>query len=268
MVNYAQIQRHIDRGRQHAARALGPPHDAYRLVPTSAGDFPTGWSKISTRVPLFKRRFQAEAKIDTGIRNTSLWYEIVADMGPYLLGDVFVLVDPPVQPGVSYGAGATSVPGTVELNACALAWHAPVSKSIGGRVDRLAGIYRPASQPAALADTTPYWKSTHDNDLPLVLASGVYQFGAAGSGQASLLPVGISAAHRRGESLFAPSVPGMVKPTHWFFYIPPLPGYLPREGDALVTLDDARYVVVSPYEQLTGVVGYQVLCDRKISQAA
>ena len=41
---------------------------------------------------------------------------------------------------------------------------------------------------------------------------------------------------------------------------------LPREGDALIDQNGTRYVVVSPYEQLAGVVGYQLLCDRKVAQ--
>lgn len=268
MVNYARIAEHIDRGRGIAAKKLGPPFDAYRLDPTSNGDFPSGWLKVAARFPLYRRRLTAEAKIETGIRNTTLWYEIVANMDPFRLGDVFVQVDPPFVAGVSYGAGATSMPGTVELNAMALAWHPPVNKSVGARLDRLAAIYRPANQAAAMGDGSLYWKQTLDHDQPLVLGSGTFGLGTAGSGQGSLVPIGLSSAHRRGDAILGPGVPGMVKPSHWFVYLPPLPRYVPREGDAIVTLDDARYVVTSPFEQLAGVVGYQLLCDRKIAQAA
>jgi hypothetical protein len=167
--------------------------------------------------------------------------------------------------GVSYGAGATSIAGTQELNGICLAWHPPVDKAIGARLDRLVQIFRPSTQPVTQTDTSAFFETTLDNDQPLVLAGGSFAFGAAGAGTASLVPAGIGSGIRRGEAIFGPGVPGMVKGTHWFFYLPPLPGYLPREGDAIVDENGARYLVISPYEQFTGVVGFQLLCDRKIA---
>ena len=266
MVNYARVQEHIDRGKGIAARKLGPPYNAFRIIGSSAGDFPGGWSKVASNFPLFYRKLVGESKILTGLKNTTQWIDIVADMDPFVLGDIFLLNDPAYVPGVSYGAGATSIPGTIELNGMCLAWHPPVNKAIGGTINRLVSIYRPAVAPATQNDGSTYWESTHDNDQPLVLAGGSFAFGSAGAGGASLVPAGIGSAHRRGEAIFGPGVPGMLKPTHWFFYVPPLPGYLPREGDAIIDQNGARYVVVSPYEQLAGVVGYQLLCDRKVAQ--
>ena len=60
----------------------------------------------------------------------------------------------------------------------------------------------------------------------------------------------------------------MQKEMHWFFYLPPLPGYLPREGDAIIDMDGARYLVENPYEQLSGAVGNQMIVDRQIAQAS
>lgn len=265
MVNYARIQEHIDRGKGIAAKRLGPPYNAYRVISSSSGSFPGGWSRVATNYPLFSRKFVGEGKILTGLKNTSQWIDIVADMDPFVLGDIFVLADPSYVPGVSYGPGATSIPGTIELNGIALAWHPPVNNAIGARLDRLVTIWRPAMAPAAQGDGSDYWKSTHDNDQGLVLGGGQFAFGTAGAGVASLVPAGIGSAHRRGEAIFGPGVPGMMKGTHWFFYLPPLPGYLPREGDAIIDQNGSRYVVVSPYEQLAGVVGFQLLCDRKVA---
>ncbi len=188
-------------------------------------------------------------------------------MEPFVVGDVFLLIDPDYVPGVSYGAGATSIPGTIEITAMCLAYHPPVAKAIGGGCDRLVRIYRPSTAPATQGDGSGAWKPTLDNDLPLKLLAGGYSFGAAGSGAASLVPAGVSSAHRRGDAIFGPGVPGMPKPASWFLYVPPLPGYLPREGDAIVDQNGVRYVVLSPYEQLTGCTGFQLLCDRKIAQA-
>lgn len=267
MVNYARIQHHIDRGKGIASQKLGPPFQAYRVISASAGDFPGGWSQVSANFPLFTRRFSgADTKSASGLKGTTLWYDLVGNMEPFLLGDVFLLNDPPYVPGVSYGAGATSIPGTIELTGYCLAYHPPVAKAIGAHLDRKVTIFRPAVEPAAQPDGSQYWESTHDNDQPLKLVAGQFGFGAAGSGGASLVPAGIASAHKRGDALFGPGVPGMTKTAHWFFYIPPLPGYLPREGDAIVDQNGARYVVISPYEQLTGCTGFQLLCDRKIAQ--
>lgn len=264
MVHYGNIARHIDKGLGKAAKKLGQPFDAFRVTDTSAGNFPDGWSLVSTNFSLFRRRI-SDSALEVGMAKATLWFNIIGNMGPFLLGDVFVQNDPDYVPGLYYGAGATSVPGTKEMNAMALAWHAPIDKRIGARIDRRMQIYRPASGPATQADGSKYWKQTHDNDRPLILTAGTFAFGANGT-PASWIPAGQSAVHRQSERLFEPNVPGMLKPSKWFFYVPPLPGYVAREGDALIDEDGARYVVTSPYEQQTGVVGNQLVCDRKISQ--
>jgi hypothetical protein len=269
MANYGSIQRHIDKGRGIAAKHLGPPFLAYRVGPTSSGDFPGGWiSPISgATFPLFRRRM-GDSDIEVSMRGTTVWYTIIADMTDFLLGDVFVQDDPPYKPGVSYGAGATILPATDEINAMALAWHPPVNKSVGARLDHLMTIYRPSNIPAVMPDNRQYWKSTFDNDLPLVLSNGTYSFGTPGIDNASRVPVGVMSHPRKGENLFDPRIPGVekVRPGHWFIYVPPLPGYLPREGDALVSAGNARYTVTTAFEQRAGVVGYQLICDRKIAQ--
>lgn len=269
MVDYALIQERIDRGKGKAALRLGPPFHAYRCDSAAAGDFPGGWTALlaGATFPLFRRRIP-DAKLELGLKNVALLYDIIANMDPFVLGDVFVSADPPYNPGFSYGAGATSLPGTQEFNAMALAWHPPVNKAIGARLDRLVTIWRPAPSPATMGDSSLYWKSTHDNDQPLVLAAGQYTFGTAGTTNASLLPAGLSSQHRQSEKMFPPDVPGMIKPVKWFFYLPPTPGYLAREGDAIVDQNGARYVVLSPYEQETGVVGQQLVCDRTAAQTS
>jgi len=208
----------------------------------------------------------SEGKLELGAKGMAVFFDIVANMDPFLLGDILVQNDPPYVPGVSYGAGATSVPGTLELNAMALAWHGPVSKAVGARIDRRVTVWRPASAPATQGDGSKYWESTHDNDAPLVLANGQYGFGSDGAAPASLVPAGIAAQHRQSDRVFGPDVPGMLKPIKWFFYLPPLPGYMAREGDTIVDENGARYVVISPYEQQTGVVGQQLICDRTAAQ--
>ena len=266
MTNYSRIQRHIDHGKGRAARHIGQPFIGYRLTGASAGDFPSGWTQTVANVPIRRTRL-AESKLELGIKNVTLFYDIVADMGPFLVGDVFLQNDPAYVNGKSYGAGATSIVGAnIEFNALCLAWHPPENKAVGARLDRRVQIFRPASSPAAIAGYSgpTYWKSTHDNDLPLILSGGVYSFGTAGASGASFVPAGFASAVRQHDWLFQPGVPGMLKEAKWFVYLPPLPGYMPAEGDAIIDENSARYVVGVPYEQKTGVSGYQLSADRKI----
>lgn len=267
MTNYARVQKHIDNGKGKAAHHVGQPYVAFRIASWSQGDFPDGWALVSSCLSILRRRL-TEGKLETGIKNMTLFYDIIANMNKFVLGDVFLQTDGPFVPGKAYGAGATSIPGTIEFSAMCLAWHPPENKAVGARLDRRVKIYRPASSPALLASPNggaKYWKETHDNDVPLVLINGCYTFGPPGVDNASFVPAGFTSAVRKHDWVFEPGVPGMLKEAQWFVYVPPLPGYLPAEGDALIDENGARYVVVVPYEQKTGVVGYQLGCDRKIA---
>lgn len=266
MVNYASIARHIDKGRGIAAKHLAQPFAAYRIEGSSSGDFPGGWSLITANFPLFRRRYIAVGKIETGLARGALWYEIIANMAPYVLGDVFLQIDPDYVPGVSYGAGATLLYGTEQIEALSLAIHMPVGKSIGGRLDRRIKIYRPNAGPATLNDGSSFFKTTLDNDMPLVLTDGTYAFGPP-SAAASYIPGGFAAYDRQyGDELFGPAVPSMPKPSRYFVYVPPLPGYTPTEGDAVVAEDGSRYVCELAFYQESGVVGSQLVVHRQIRQ--
>lgn len=265
MVDYATIQAKIDRGKGKAGSKLGQPYDVYRLEPDSSRDFPVGWTKIASSFSVFPRRLKGESSIESAISNATLFYDLIADMTQFQLGDVFMMSDPPYDPGVSYGLGATKVAGD-QFNGFTFAWHPPVRKAIGGRCDRLCRIYRPGGKPAPLQDGNVYWRSFHQGDQPFVLIDGVMALGGPGE-LGSLVPCGFVSAYRPyGPKPFDPSPPGMLRPSHWFCYLPPLPGYTPREGDAIITQDDARYVVIEPFFQQAGVVGSQMMMDRTSAQ--
>lgn len=268
MVNYARIQHHIDKGLGIAARKLGQPFSAYRITPSSIGHFPDGWDLLGTNIPLFRRKI-TDKKLESALLSSgTLWYQIIGNMEPYLLGDIFVQTDPAYVAGVSYGAGATVLPGTVQFNALALAWHAPVAEPAGARIDRRGIIYRPSMIPAPLADGSAVWKTTNDNDTPLILTAGQYNWGQPGD-EGSYIPLGISSTHRvMGDVQFPPKIPGMTDAIRYYCYLPPLPGYEPTEGDAIITEDGARFLVVHPYNQEAGVVGSQLVVKRMISQVA
>jgi hypothetical protein len=202
----------------------------------------------------------------------TLWYELAIDCSPFWLGDVFIQTDPPFFPGVSYGDRATNIPGTIELNGFALAWHPPMRPPMGARIDHRCRIYRPTLTPVTYSDGTPLtpsqqWRTTHEFDTPLVLANGIFTWGVSG-GAASLVPCGFGTSDRqtRGEDM-APDPPGMLPVPRYYIYLPPLSGYTAAEGDAFITEDDARYTVIAPYTQSTGVVGHQLMVQRYISQS-
>ena len=267
MVDYARVEHLIDRGRGRAAHKLGQPFTAYRLETTSSGDFPNGWSTVCEWFPLY-RRVLPPGKLEISSKGVDIFYEIIADMEPFLIGDIFLQNDPPYEPGVSYGAGATFQPGTAEFNGMCFASHFPVGKNVGTRLNRRVSVYRPAGRPLLNeSDNSLYWASTHDNDQPLLLASGQFSLGAPGSGEAVLVPSQIAMWTRTGDATFGPNVPGTIRPVKYFCYLPPLPGYLAREGDAIIDENGTRYVVLSLLEQQSGVVGQYCIVDRKIAQA-
>jgi hypothetical protein len=263
-MNYALIQLKVDRGLSHAGKHLGEPFSCYRVEDTCNGDWPGGWTLLDTKYPIYRERVP-EPKLETALSKGALWYNIYGSMIPFNLGDVFLCTDPPYSPGLSYGAEATILPNTPEINAFALAWHMPARIPTGARLSHQVRIYRSSVKPKQLTDGSYYWDSTLENDQPLILQAGQFTFGTPGSTEASIVPAGFMGAYRPSGSLpFGPPPPGMIRPTHWYVYVPPLPGYEPLEGDALVTVTDDRYVVVEPYHQEAGVVGSQLLVDRQI----
>ena len=266
-MTFATFQRLIDQQLGAFGRRIGQPFSVYRITPNSTGDFPTGWQLVSSQFHCHRNRVRSQDAEVSMTSERTVWYEIIGDMSPFWLGDVFVQTDPPFFPGIAYGDRATNVPQTLELNAFALAWHAPMRPPLAARLDHRMQIFRPDLTPAAMADGSAQWRSTHDMDTPLVLTNGVYGWGAPG-GVASWVPAGMGTSDRqtRGEDM-APDPPGMLPVPRYYVYLPPLPGYTAAEGDAIISENDARYTVIAPYSQETGVVGSQFMVQRYISQA-
>ena len=269
MVNYARIQHKIDKGLGIAGKHLGPPYNVYRPDSTASGDFPNGWDLVGTGVPVFIRR-TTDAKIQNALlASGTMWFDVIGNVEPYLIGDVFLLEDPAYSPGISYGTGATALPGTQRFTAFTLAWHAPVDEPVGARCDTRGQIFRPQGPPdTSFADGSSQWRGGTYAAQPLVLQNGVYSFLSAFEGRdASFVPVGVSSTDRppRGR-LIPPPIPGDMQIPRYFMYVPPLPGYTPAEGDRVVTEQGARYLVTNPYYQQTGVVGNQMGVDRMVAE--
>jgi hypothetical protein len=266
--SFAQFQRLIDKQLGAFGNRIGQPFSVYRLTPSSTGDFPTGWALVTSQAHAHRNRVRSQDAEVSMTSERTVWYEVIADMSPFWLGDVFLATDSPFFPGVAYGDRATGLAGTIELNGFALAWHAPIRPPLAARIDHRCRIYRPNLTPEVFPDNSSQWRSTREWDTPLVLNNGVYSWGAASSSPASLVPCGFGTSDRqtRGEDM-APDPPGMLPVPRYYVYLPPLPGYTAAEGDAIITEDDARYAVIAPYRQETGVVGHQLMVQRYISQS-
>lgn len=267
MTTASVFHRLIDKQLGVIGNRLGQPFKVYRLRPDSSGDFPSGWYLVSSRARAHRNRVRSQDAEVAMTSERTLWYEIVADMSPFWLGDVFLQNDPPFFPGVAYGDRATSVPATTELNGFALAWHAPMRPPLAARIDHLCRIYRPSLRPIGFADGSTQWRTTREWDTPLVLVNGTYTWGLPNT-PASVVPTGIGTSDRqtRGEDM-APDPVGMLPVPRYYLYLPPLPGYTASEGDALILDDDSRYTVIAPFRQETGVVGHQLMVQRYISQS-
>lgn len=269
MVNYARIQHKIDKGLGIAGKHLGPLYTAYRIGSAATGDFPSGWTSVGVGRIMLRR--QTDSTIQSALlASGTMWFDVVGNMEFFYLGDVFQLTDGTYSPGLSYGANATSVPGTPQFSGFALAWHAPVDEPIGARVDRRVQIYRPMGPPdQSLTDQGGTWRATTYAASPLVLRSGVFSFVDPYTGvAASYVPGGVASTDRppRGHLFSPPSIPSDMQVPRYFMYIPPLPGYLPSEGDRIVDESGARYVITNPYHQEAGVVGNQLGVERRISE--
>ncbi len=267
MVNYAIIQQRIDSGLGKAASKVGAPYTALRCDENASGDFPNGWTVVAQNVPIKRNRVR-DQKLDTNLLSgATLWYDLVADMSDFLLGDVFVSTDADFATGVSYGAGATILANTYEMNALALAWHPPVSKALGARLDRRGRIYRSLNraQNENDSDETRTWLTSLDTSAPLVLNDGMYGWGAL-SDAGAFVPIGIGSTERPSRAPeFGPQpLPTTTPTSRYFGYLPPLPGYVPLEGDQLETEDGVRFLVTQPYFQQAGVVGSQLTIDRTL----
>lgn len=269
MVNYARIQHKIDKGLGIAGRHLGPPYAVHRVTSACTGNYPDDWVNVANSVPVFVRRTSGSKIQSALLASGTMWFDLIGNMEPFQLGDVFRLTDLPYQPGVSYGQGATSVPNVGRFSGFGLAWHAPVDEPIGARLDVRVRVYRTAGPPDTTQDGSNIWRGSSYAAQPLALIAGVYQFVDPLTGrEASFVPAGVASTDRppRGH-LFPPaSTPGDQQIPRYFLYMPPLPGYIPAEGDRIVQESGQRYLVTNPYYQLTGTVGLQLGVERHISE--
>lgn len=260
-MNYRHVTRHIDRGRGKAGHVLGPPCSVYRIGATASGNYLDAAQRIETGLHVMRRITTDSKQLEAPTRSMgTLFYELLVDATNWLTGDVFVENDP------FYGAGDTIVDyTTTQFAGYCLAFHGPVKKIIGARIDRAGLIYRPLET----VDSSNVWSPTLSTGqvAPLVLSGGTFSFGAVGA-TPTQVPMGLMSTPR----VFRPSfrdIPGDTKTATYYCYLPPLNGYTPRSGDRIVNDSDnlatgSRYVVMHPYEQEAGIQGSQLVLEREI----
>lgn len=253
---YDVIQQNIDKGRGYAAKVLGPPHDVYRIGANSNGNFFDDDNKIATAVPVLTKvayggglRQALETERQQGI----IWYEVIGDMRPFLIGDVFLNTDP------IYGAGHTGVTfETKEFKGFALADHSPIKKALAGRVNQLVKIYRLSK----VTDSKQRWDRTRENDEPVILQNGQFCLGQNGQ-EATHIPVGLISTGKSYGDRVLDSMPAEQRKSGWELYMPALNGFRIREGDRIEANDGVRYVVIVPYTQYVGASGSQWFLERE-----
>jgi hypothetical protein len=273
MPNPDHIQSVIDRGRGKAARALGGPFNVYRVGALTARNFLDSANMVSQGYPVYHTQKSPSSFRGSyeGINVGAPLFDIVGDMGPFLVGDVFINGDlayqpyggtlpAPTTPG-GYGAGATSVTGTtLEVYAFCLGFHGPIKKSIGARLDRLAQVFRLPKG----TDSNGYWSASTNSAQPLILRNGKFSLGQLGVAPA-WIPIGL-AARPRWKSDLIKTIPTSTGELEYYCYVPPLPGFSFQESDRIVLQDTSRYLVQLPWEQQVGFVGSQLAVQREVLQ--
>lgn len=257
-MNYVHAQNLIDKGRGKAALRLGQPYDVYRLQPNAAQNFLDPVNRIATGVLILRRPDRSLANVE-GTLLTLVPWETVGDFRNWLVGDVFL------QNDEIFGEGYTLVDySSLEFDAFCLAFHGPVKKTMGARLDRTCRIIRPLETGT---DPNGYLSGDISKGAPLKLANGKFVFGSQSEAitDGALIPVGF-ASHTRARGDILSEIPSTTGVAIFMLYLPPLPGYTVREGDRIEAGDGSRYVVQNPYEQEAGMAGSQITCTRQVSQ--
>ena len=287
MPNPDHIQFLIDRGRGHAARALGGPFNVYRLNPTTATNYLDSVNQIASGYPVYHTQkspgsFRGSYE---GINVGEPLFDIIGDMSPFVIGDIFIDADLPYVPNSApitadtnlitadnanvtadiassgYGAGATSVAfPTLQIYGFCLGFHGAIKKSIGARLSHLAQVYRLPTT----TDSNGYWSAAQNASLPLILTNGQFSIGTLND-TAAFIPVGL-AARPRWKSDLIKSIPTSTGELEYYCYVPSIPGFSFQESDRIVLQDGSVYVVQLPWEQQVGFVGSQLAVQREVME--
>lgn len=240
------------------AAAIGSMYSVYRIKPNSNGDFIQMYNLVDTGFYVAKTKMSpGDLNLRTDAKQGTYWYSLTGDFSTKLVGDVFVSSDPNA-PGTTQVTYATN-----EIDGFALAQKDQATAVIGGRVDRNVTIRRSALITMPAIDD--YNTNTTDTKRPLVCTDGVFGFVDDPTATASKVPAGFLSEKKTSGKLF--NMPESVPISKLLCYLPPLPGYIPREGDMIIDQNDARYRIIYPYHQDTGTVGSQLELERLLPEA-
>jgi hypothetical protein len=257
-MDYAAIQQKLDYGRGKVAARLGPPHNVYRITSQdSDGKTLIDANKIGSNINAYTKvaygtlvRTSFEGDRQQGI----IWYDVMSDMSPYLLNDVFELAD------LIYGLGYAMVDyTTTQYKGFSLSDHSPAKKAIGGRLTTTGQFYRMNNQSL---DEKKRFGSTKQTGLPQQVADGIVSLGSVGA-TAAQFPIGLAATGRSQGAQEFSTVPGDQKDSGYVAYVPAFQGLIIRDGDRLVAADGSSYNVIVPYVQYVGATGWQLLLERE-----
>lgn len=260
-MDWVTVARHIDYGKGVAASHTGVPYNVYRVgTGLTATTFLDPTNLIYPNFRVWREPTHRADWIEGPEHFGTFFYRFIGDATNLFLGDVFS------QNDTFFGTGDTGVDfTTIQFNGMCLASHVPEKETIAARLDRTCNIYRLSPSP----DATGFWDATLNEAQPLVLANGTFSLGAVDTVGVCNIPIGVQSVSR-GFGPLIPKLPTTTGTTHWFIYVPPLPGFNFREGDRIVTdggtlATGSRYVVEHPYAQQTGFVGSQLVCTREVA---
>lgn len=258
MTSWISITRNLQNAYGVASVHIGPPFSVYRITPESNGNVIQPQNLIADNIRVDRQVMKAGDKAFEGAKDLpNFWYKIMANCNPFLVGDIFVLKDLPLNTG-----WVATTYKTAEFTAFCLAENMPTRHPIGARLNTTAQIYTSSCLP------TPqdYFDSTNPNRMPIILING--KFAALNAGQeAAVIPVGVMPSRSYGGNIYNQPTPNMPPVEKRLVYIPPMFGYQPVASDELIFKDGSRYQIDSNYHQTSGTSGNVFICKKFVTGA-
>jgi hypothetical protein len=239
-----------------AAVQVGPPFSVYRTTDGSSGNIIQPQNLIADNVRVDRQVMKSGDKAFEGTKDLpNFWYKIMANCNSFLVGDIFILKNLPLNRG-----WVATTYNTTEFTAFCLAENMPTRHPIGARLNTTAQLYTSSCLPTA----ANYFDSTNPNRMPIILVNG--QFVALNAGQeAAVIPVGVMPYRSYGGGIYNQPTPDMPPVEKRLIYLPALPGYVPVASDELIFQDGSRYQIDSNYRQVTGTSGGLYICKKFVT---
>jgi hypothetical protein len=258
-MSYISITRILQSAYGVAAQQVGPPFSVYRTTDNSSGNLIQPQNLIADNVRVDRQVMKAGDKAFEGTKDLpNFWYKIMANCNSFLVGDIFILKDLPLNRG-----WVSTTYKTAEFTGFCLAENMPTRHPIGARLNTTAQLYTSSCLPTA----ANYFDSTTPNLMPIILVNGKYTPLNAGQ-EAAVIPVGMMPYRSYGGNLYNQPTPDQPPVEKRLVYMPQLEGYQPRASDRLIFADGSRYDIDSNYHQASGASGGLYVCRKYVTGAA